>query len=343
MSTGKILNVVTIWGGNGSYWVLSSIRTNSNFNISAIISMSDSWWSTWILRNEFWILPPWDVRRWIMALSSEHEVVKELFNYRYEKECSVWGHNLWNLIITAMTDIMWSFDKWLKQVAKLFKVKWRVLPVTLDLSDLNVELKDWTIIHWETSIDLELSEESSPIKRAFLTPKNITANPKAIRAIEKADYIIICYWDLYTSVIPNFLVKWISKAIKRNKKAKVIYFCNLMTKPWETTGFEAIDFINTLEKYLWEGIIDYFIVNDWYISDRMAEKYKSLEKKKPVKVKDIRLFKDKKYKVIQADLLHEADFVRHSYDKINKVIRMIIEKSWDKVEDRFSRENIKKD
>jgi 2-phospho-L-lactate transferase/gluconeogenesis factor (CofD/UPF0052 family) len=46
------------------------------------------------------------------------------------------------------------------------------------------------------------------------------------------------------------LVKGIKEAIKANKKAKVIYFCNLMTKPGETTDFEAIDFIDTIEKYL---------------------------------------------------------------------------------------------
>ncbi|MDR2411475.1 MAG: YvcK family protein [Candidatus Peribacteria bacterium] len=32
-------------------------------------------------------------------------------------------------------------------------------------------------------------------------------------------------------MIPNFLVKGIRKAIRNNKKAKVIYLCNLMTKP----------------------------------------------------------------------------------------------------------------
>lgn len=326
MNPNKLINVVTIGGWNGSYWILSSIRNKEDYNISAIISMSDSWWSTWKLREEFWILPPWDVRRAIMALSSEHDVVKELFNYRYDKKCSVWGHNLWNLIIAAMADITWSFDKWLKQIAKFFKVKWRVLPVTLDLSDLNVELEDWTIVNWETNIDLNLNENSSKIKRAFLTPDNIQANPKAVKALEKADYIIICYWDLYTSVIPNLLIKDIKKAISKNKKAKVIYFCNLMTKPWETTDFEAIDFIDTIESYLWEWIIDYFIVNNWYISDWMAEKYKSLEKKKPVKVKHPETFKGKSYKLIEADMLHENDFVRHSYDKISKILDKLIKR-----------------
>lgn len=322
---GKI-NVVTIGWWNWSYWLLSSIRDNDDYNISAIISMSDSGWSTGILRQEFNMLPPGDVRRAIMALSREHEVVKQLFDYRYEKGCSVGWHNLWNLIITAMSQITWNFDKWLKQVAKMFKVKWRVIPVTLELSNLNVELVDGSIVEWETNIDLKLDENSSPIKRAYLTP-DVNANSKAIEAINKADVIILSFWDLYTSVIPNLLVKGIKEAIGKNKKAKVIYFCNLMTKPGETTDFEAIDFIDTIELYLWKDIIDYFVVNNWYISEKLAEKYKSLEKKKPVKVKSDYAFEWKSYKVIEADLLHENTFVRHSYDKIAKVIKDIIKKS----------------
>jgi 2-phospho-L-lactate transferase/gluconeogenesis factor (CofD/UPF0052 family) len=40
-----------------------------------------------------------------MALSSEHDVVKQLFDYRYDSDSSVSGHNLGNLIITAMAKI----------------------------------------------------------------------------------------------------------------------------------------------------------------------------------------------------------------------------------------------
>lgn len=322
---GKI-NVAVIWGWKWSYWLLSSIRDDDDYNISAIISMSDSWGSTGILREEFNMLPPGDVRRAIMALSREHEVVKQLFDYRYEKNCSVWWHNLWNLIITAMSQITWNFDKWLKQVAKLFKVRGRVIPVTLELSHLNAKLEDGTMIYWEDNIDVPKHDTDLKIVKAFLEPQ-VNANKKAIVAINKADVIILSFWDLYTSVIPNLLVKGIKEAISKNKKAKVIYFCNLMTKPGETTDFEAIDFIDTIELYLWKNIIDYFVVNNWYISEKLAEKYKSLEKKKPVKVKNQEAFKGKSYKLIEADLLHENTFVRHSYDKIAKVIKDIIKKS----------------
>jgi len=325
MNTTNQINITTIGWWNGSYGLLSAIRDNEDYNISAIIAMSDSWGSTWKLREEFDVLPPWDIRRWIMALSREHEIVKQLFDYRYDKECSVWGHSLWNLLITAMADITWSFDKGLKQISKMFRVKGRVIPVTLEKSHLNVELEDWTLIKWEKDIDVPKHDVNLKITKAFLTPE-VEANPKAVKAIEKSDMIIISFWDLYTSIVPNLLVKGIKEAIAKNKNAKVVYFCNAMSKPWETTKFSAIDFADTIEQYLWEGILDYVVVNNWYISEKMVDKYKNLEKKKPVKVKDIKEFKWKKYKLIEADLIYENQFIRYHYDKVAWVIDDLIRK-----------------
>lgn len=324
MPTNDKINITTIWWGNGSYNLLSSLRDNDDYDLSAVISMSDSGWSTWVLREEFDILPPGDVRRGVMALSREHELVKKLFDYRYGKDTSVNGHSLGNLLITAMADITGSFDKWLKQISKMFRVKGRVIPVTLEQSHLCVKLEDKSVVFGETNIDLKLTDTSPKIKKAFLTPE-VKANPKAIKAIKKSDLIILSFWDLYTSVIPNLLVKWIPEAIKKSN-AKVVYFCNLMTKKWETTDFEVIDFINAIEKYLWKDILDYVVVNDGHINEKLVDKYKKLEKKKPVKVKNMKFFRGKSYTILEKDLLHENEFVRHSYDKVANVVDELVRK-----------------
>lgn len=107
----KKINIVTIGGGKGSYGLLSALRDNDDYDLSAIISMSDSGGSTGALREEFNILPPGDIRRGVIALSREHEVVKKLFDYRYKECSSVNGHSLGNLLITAMADITGSFEK----------------------------------------------------------------------------------------------------------------------------------------------------------------------------------------------------------------------------------------
>ncbi|USN59503.1 MAG: YvcK family protein [Candidatus Peribacteria bacterium] len=199
------------------------------------------------------------------------------------------------------------------------------MPVTLELSHLCVDLEDGTTVKGENDIDVPKHDPNLRITRAYLEPE-VQTNPKAIRAIEKSDVVIITFGDLYTSIIPNLLTKGLKKAIK-NSKAKVIYMCNLMTKKGETTNFGVVDFIDTLEEYLGKDVIDYVVVNSGYISDKLAEKYKSVEGKSPVKVKDrdYPILQRKPYRVIERDLLHESSFVRHSYDKVGKVIKEILQ------------------
>lgn len=317
------INITTIWGWTWTFNVLTGLKKYPNYNLAAVVSMSDSWWSTWVLRDEFWILPPWDIRRAVLALSKEWMMFRKLFEYRFDKNSSVSWHTVWNLLLTAMADVKWDFELWLQEVCKMFRVKWKVIPVTNEKSDLWVELENWQKIIWETNIDCPIHDANLKITNAFLVPE-VSANPRAKDVIENSDIIIIWPGDLYTSIIPNLLVDGISQSIK-NSNAKIVYFCNIMTKFWETTNFEVNDFVDVIEKYLWKDVIDYVVVNNWHISDEMVEKYKNEENKKPVKIKDISLFKDKKYKIVWRDLLNEKDYVRHSSEKLAWVIWDIVD------------------
>lgn len=316
------INITTIWGWTGTFNVLTWLKTNPLFNLAAVVSMSDSGWSTGVLRDEFWILPPGDIRRAVLALSRESILLRKLFEYRFDKESSVSGHTVWNLLLTAMADITWNFEDWLKEVCKMFRVEWKVIPVTDDKSDLWVILSDGQKVIWETNIDCPLHDGNLVIKEAFLEP-SVSINSNAKETLKNSDIIIIWPGDLYTSIIPNLLVEWVWEAIKESD-AKIVYFCNIMTKFWETTDFEVIDFVDVIEKYLWTWVLDYIVVNSWHISDEMVLKYKNEENKKPVKIKNLEDFKNKKYKIIQRDLLNQKDYVRHNSKKLAQVIEDII-------------------
>lgn len=323
------INITTIWWWTWTFNVLSWLKNNPEYNLASVINMFDNGWSTGVLMDEFWILPPWDIRRWVLALSEESVLLRKLFEYRFNKDSSVSWHTVWNLLLTAMTDITWSFEEGLWEICKMFRVKWKVIPVSLEKSDLCIRLEDWTEVIWEKNIDISdknpWKKSHNPdltIEEAYLS-KKVSINPRARSALENSDIIIIWPWDLYTSIIPNLLVSWVSKAINKSN-AKVVYFCNIMTKSWETTNFEVIDFVDVVKKYLKKWEIDYLVVNSWHISDYMIKKYKKEENKKPVKIKNIDDFKNKKYKVIERDLLNENDFVRHSSDKLASVIDDII-------------------
>ncbi len=97
-----------------------------------------------------------------------------------------------------------------------------------------------------------------------------------------------------------------------------------MTKQWETTTYELVDFIDNIEKYAWE-VIDYVFVNNWYLSDEIVEKYKREEWKKPVKLKNDVSFEWKKYKIIERDFVNESDVVRHDPIKLATLINDLID------------------
>lgn len=315
------INITTIGWWTGTYNVLSGLKSNPNLNLAAVVSVSDSWWSTWELRDEFGILPPWDIRRAIVALSQDTVMVRKLFEYRFKESRLRW-HTIGNLLLTALADIWGNFEEWIKILSDMFFVKGKVIPVTLDNIQLWVVLENGERIIWETNIDVPKHDWELLIKEVFFI-WDAHINPRAREVMINSDYIIIGPGDLYTSIIANLLVPWVREAIAESK-AKVIYICNIMTKHWETNNFQVEDFINTIEKYIWEDRLDYVLVNNWVISESLVSKYKKIEQKKPVKIKDMAIFKNKRYKILERDVVNEDDYIRHSTQKLSEVINDLI-------------------
>jgi len=298
-------NIVTIGGGTGTFTVLSALKSHP-VNLTAIISMSDDGGSTGILRDQYGVLPPGDVRRALVALSESSEVMRDLFNYRF-KEGGLNGHSFGNLFIAALEKVTGNFSSALQEASKILNIEGEVAPVTLDNVRLCARLKDGKIVRGETNIDIPREGNRSPIEEVWLEPE-ARINPSLRRILHNADLIVICPGDLYTSIIPNFLVKGVREEIKKSK-AKKVFLCNLMTKRGETDRFTASDFLNTMEKYLGEGVIDYAVFNNKKPPERLARKYK----KQGAEFVDISTL-PKKHNGIQyvfADLIDTDKFVRH--------------------------------
>ena len=146
-------------------------------------------------------------------------------------------------------------------------------------------------------------------------------NPSVRRVLHHADLIILGPGDLYTSVIPNLLVKGVPEAIKASK-AKKVYISNMMTKFGETHGFSAEDFIGKLEKYLGKDVLDYAIFNSKKPGAAVLKKYKK-EQAEFVDPRELDK-KSKKPKYILADLLDSGALVRHSQKKLAKAILSLL-------------------
>lgn len=272
----KRKRIVVIGGGTGLSTLVRGLKTHS-FDITAIVTVADDGGSSGRLRDDYDIPPPGDVRNVIAALSDVEPLVEQMFQYRFTNSNDLGGHSLGNLMLTALTDITGDFSHAIAEMSKVLNVHGKVIPAANKKVTLHAELQDGTSIQGESKI----SDATNPIKRVFLTPQNIQPLPAAIRAINRADYILIGPGSLYTSIIPNLLVKEIGEAVVR-AKAKKIYICNLMTQKGETIGYSAADHVAAIHRHVGHAFIESILINNEELPQPIKESYKE-ENAEPVR------------------------------------------------------------
>ena len=318
--------VVTIGGGTGSYVVLRGLKEYP-FSITAVISMFDSGGSSGVLRDEFGILPPGDIRRALVALSDgkRAEILRELFNFRFpagggsssggRNGGSLKGHSFGNLFLTALSSIYGSDIEAIRKASELLDIKGKVLPVSLDNSNLHAILEDGSEIVGETNIDVPKHDGSKSIQKVFLDPPARLFEETA-EAIAAADTIVVGPGDPYTSVIPNLLVEGMRGALSASR-AKKVFVCNLLSKWGETHDSVASDIAHVVLSYSGLSKFDYAICNTEKMDAKLVTAY-GKEKKYPIHCDD----KLSEYagEVIIGDFFSEADIARHDSAKIAKTI-----------------------
>jgi len=312
-------NVVTIGGGTGTYAVLTALKS-FDFNLSAIVSMCDDGGSTGQLRDDYGVLPPGDIRRSLIALSPTSQSLRRLFDYRFQGG-SLDGHNFGNLFLTALEKTEGGFRQAVLAVSHLLNVKGRVIPVTLSSVRLHTELENGKIITGETNIDIPKHNSRVKIKKVFIKPL-AHPNQQALEAIKEANLIIIGPGDLYTSVIPNFLVRGIAKAV-RSSRARKILICNLMTKNGETNGYSAVDFLEVVENYLGKNTVDYVLINSKKPGKVRLKRYSEENCQPVILPKDFKEKPDKAV-ILKADVLTKRGLIRHDPKKLGRQILNLV-------------------
>jgi uncharacterized cofD-like protein len=298
--------IVVIGGGAGNFVVLSALRRHPVW-LSSIVSMADSGGSTGKLRDQYGVLPPGDIRRSLVALSDAGQTLRDLFNYRFATG-DLKEHSFGNIFLSALEKITGSFDRAVAEASRILNIKGSVIPVTLDNVHLCARLANSLVVKGEANIDIPKHDPQIPIEEVWLSPE-AKINPEAGKAILSADMIIIGPGDIYTSLVPNLLVKGVVGAIRKSK-AKKVYVCNLMTKFGETHGFKAQDFVDAIERYLGKNVLDCAVFNDKKPPAAVARRYLE-ENSHFVDVSGLDL-EHKKPRYILADLLDSGRFVRHN-------------------------------
>jgi uncharacterized cofD-like protein len=266
--------IVVVGGGTGNHTTLTGLRT-LDCDLTAVVAMTDSGGSSGRLREELGHLPPGDIRRCLMALASEDEsgnLMRRLFDYRFSSGNGLSGHNFGNLLLTALTEVTGNTITAIEEASKLLGLSGTVLPVTLTRSNLIAWLVDGTEISGESTIDLRNENLNVSIDYVVLDPKAYVY-PPVLDAFQQADAIVLGPGDIYTSVLPNLLVEDVAEAINASKAVKV-HVCNLMTKPAESEGFRASNFVKLLIDYLGRvEPLDYLIFNDSPLPERLLLRY----------------------------------------------------------------------
>lgn len=304
--------VVAIGGGTGLSTMLSGIKAFTS-NITAIVTVTDTGGSSGRLRDEMDMLPPGDIRNCLVALADAGPLIRDLFQYRFELGEGLKGHSFGNLFITALSMVTGDFEKAIAESSKVLAIRGRVLPSTLEKVTLVGEFVDGTSIEGETNI----TDRGKPLRSIRLRPDDCKACQEALDAIEIADLIIMGPGSLYTSILPNLLIKDIREAVLRSDAYK-IYIMNAMTQPGETTGLSAWDHLNVILDHTDPRIVDACFVNTATIPEDMLKRY-ARQGASPVKL-DIEKIREKGYRIIHGDVLQSGEQVRHDSELLMKLV-----------------------
>ncbi|KKQ18883.1 MAG: CofD-like protein [Berkelbacteria bacterium GW2011_GWA1_36_9] len=310
----KNIRIVVIGGGTGLASLLRGLKADFE-KLTAIVTMADDGHSTGNLRRDFNVLPPGDIRSCIVALADEEHLYHKLLNYRFPHGRGLKGHNIGNLLLVALEDITGSFKKAIQEFSRILAIKGQVMPSTYEDAIISAKLQNGRVV-WGESV-ITIAGHRSPIKKISLHPESASANLDAVRAILKADVILIGPGSLYTSIIPNFLLKEICQAVA-SSRAKKIFICNVSTERGETEGYTVSDHIKTLINHSNPQIFDICLVNSRLILKSSG--------KRLGEVKNITTDEEKvgRYKIEKADLIDEKNPLYHDSKKLAKEVLKLV-------------------
>lgn len=268
--------VVIIGGGNGSAIITQALMQNLDlFEIATVVSMSDSGGSSGRLRAEFNTLPPGDILRAVLAMSTicEYKKLKRIFNQiRFKEVGQLTDHNLGNLFLVLSAKCTGDYLQAVRALEQAVEAVGHVYPVTLARTDLVVALQNGAIIKTEGLIDRPNYDRNLKISRAWLEPAGrIYQGAKEV--IEQADYIFLGLGSLYCSVVAALLPAGVKESVARSS-AKLIYVAgNGYELAGETGPTKLSDFIRQLEQYL-PRKLDYIVYDNVVLNQAQREKYK---------------------------------------------------------------------
>jgi uncharacterized cofD-like protein len=314
------LRVVAIGGGTGLSTLLKGLKkyvaeplavSPCISDLCAVVTVSDDGGSSGRLRKELNMLPPGDVRNCIVALSEDETLLARLFQHRFAKGSGLEGHSFGNLFLAALTSLTSDFSEAVRLSSEILATRGHIFPATTANIELEALMQDGTRVRGETKI----TASKGRIRELFLIPANPEPHPQTLETISNADVITIGPGSLFTSLIPNLLVRGIPQAIRESSAIKV-YVCNLMTQANESLGLTAADHLRALNEHAGCQIFDYALINRAPVSDDLKAKY-ALEGASQI-VADLETMEAMGVCPVLGDYLFEDNVARHNTERLAK-------------------------
>lgn len=307
--------VVVIGGGTGLSVLLRGLKRYT-WNITAVVAVSDDGGSSGRLRQELRIPPPGDIRNCLVALADTEPLMERLFQHRMQSGGELEGHAFGNLFLAAMTQVTGDFDQAIRASSRVLAVRGTVLPSTLEPVVLRGELLDGRVVEGESAI----ARSDVPIRRVFLSPESPEPVTDVLRAIADADMIVMGPGSLYTSVVPNLLVRGMAEALRASKATRV-HVANIMTQPGETDHMTAADHTRALIAH--GAPVDVVIVNTRALPPEALRRYQS-EGSEPV-LADVEGMREMGVRAVTGPLWDTSfGVVRHDPDVLARLLLGIL-------------------
>ncbi len=304
--------IVSIGGGTGLSTLLRGLKKHDT-HPSAIVTVTDDGGSSGRLREELGVLPPGDIRNCMIALSEDEHLMSRLFRFRFNSEGGLHNHSFGNLFLTAMAGVTGDFAEAVRLTAEVLAIKGVIYPATNSNVQLRAELDNGTWVEGETRI----TASRLGIRRVELSPPDASALPNALQAIRQADIITIGPGSLYTSLIPNMLVKELIGAVRASTATK-IYIQNIMTQPGETDGFSAEKHIHVLAEHCGGILFPNVLLNCAVPPAHILRRYEA-ENARFVGI-DVGRLGAIGLRLVERDLLAQDDVIRHDPDRLARAV-----------------------
>ena len=308
-------SLVAIGGGSGLAVLLRGLKSHMGDpdQLTAVVTVADDGGSSGRLRRDYGVLPPGDIRNCIVALADDEDLLARLFQYRFAGGSGLAGHSFGNLFLTALTGITGDFYQAVLTAEAILSVRGRILPATLTDVRLRGIGRSGRAYEGESAV----GQSGERLQGLELLPAAIPAFPPSIEALQHADVILLGPGSLYTSILPNLLIRGIVQAVRRST-AKVVLILNIMTQPGETDRMSALDHLDALERHAGEHLVDCVLVNATRPPPALLEHY-SETGSEPVAV-DHEAFAARGVELVERDLLAAGELIRHDPEKLSQAV-----------------------